>query len=67
LNMTSLVCHWNTSNAHPCKLVMVWCSSTYTQIHKSRYDVLWWVVESSANEKAHKCHKMSKICCKLMA
>jgi len=56
LNMISLVCHWNIGNAHPCRLAMVWCSSTYTWISKSRYDVFWWVAKSNANEKAHKRH-----------
>jgi hypothetical protein len=59
--MTSPVCCWNIGNSHPCRLAMVWCCSMYTQICKSRYNVLWWVVEHSANKKAHQRHKMLEI------
>jgi hypothetical protein len=67
LNIISLVWRSDIESAHPWRLTMVLCSSMKTRKRKSRYNVLWWVSESSAIEKPQECHKMSAICYRLIA
>ncbi len=65
-NITSPVWRSNIGSTHPWRLTMVLCSSMKTRKRKSKYNVLWWVVELSAIEKPQECRKTSTMRYKLI-
>jgi hypothetical protein len=65
-NITSPVWRSNIGSTQPWKLTMVLCSSMKTRKHKSKYNVLWWVVELSTIEKPQERRKTSTMRYKLI-